>query len=394
MEREYFKPGNMLYPVPAVMVSVKRPDEKPNIITIAWAGTVCSDPAMVSISVRKSRYSYDIIKETGEFVINLVNRDLVYACDYCGVKSGRDVDKFREMNLHEQPSREVGVPGIEESPVNIECRVEQVVALGSHDMFIARVVAVGVNKKYMDATGRFHLNSTGLVAYSHGEYYELGNLLGKFGYSIAKEKTKKKLETIKASETKERLDRQFDFIREIDKEKFIGRQTYLTDGVRKENDSEHAWHMAIMAYLLKEYANENVNVEKTMMMLLVHDLVEIDAGDTYAYDEEGKKTQRQREEKAADRIFGLLPDDQNQIIRELWEEFEKWETPEAKFAHTMDNLQPMMLNASTKGKAWEEHDVVVEQVLRRNEKSSMGSQTLWEYAYENFLVPYFGKLDK
>jgi len=394
MEREYFKPGNMLYPVPAVMVSVKRPDEKPNIITIAWAGTVCSDPAMVSISVRKSRYSYDILKETGEFVINLVNKDLVFACDYCGVKSGRDVDKYKEMHLHEQPSKEVSVPGIAESPVNIECKVEQFVPLGSHDMFIARVVAVGVDKKYMDDSGRFHLNSTGLVAYSHGEYFELGNLLGKFGYSVAKEKTKKKLDEIKTIEKFERLDKQFAFFREIDKEKFIGRQTYLTDATRKENDSEHAWHMAIMAYLLKEYSNENVNIEKTMMMLLIHDLVEIDAGDTYAYDEEGKKTQRQREEKAADRIFGILPADQSSVIRELWEEFEEWETPEAKFAHTMDNLQPMMLNASTEGKAWAEHDVVIDQVLRRNEKSALGSQTLWEYAYKNFLTPYFKLLEK
>ena len=156
----------------------------------------------------------------------------------------------------------------------------------------------------------------------------------------------------RTQEEVQRLDRQFDFIREIDKEKFIGRQTYLSDGVRKENDAEHAWHMAIMTILLSEYAGEEIDVLKTVTMLLIHDIVEIDAGDTYAYDEEAKKTQREREVKAADRIFGMLPDDQGKRFRELWEEFEARETKEAKFARTMDNLQPMMLNAATDGKAW------------------------------------------
>ena len=152
MSKEYWKPGNMLYPVPAVMVSCGREGEKPNIITVAWAGTICSDPAMVSISVRKERYSHDIIKETGEFVINLVNKRLVRATDYCGVKSGRDVDKFAETRLTPQASRYVKAPGIEESPVNIECKVTEVKELGSHDMFLAKVVGVTIDKQVYKMT--------------------------------------------------------------------------------------------------------------------------------------------------------------------------------------------------------------------------------------------------
>ncbi len=186
MSKQSWKPGNMLYPVPAVMVSCQRPGEKANIVTIAWAGTICSDPAMVSISVRPERYSYDIIKETGEFTINLVTEDLTFATDYCGVKSGRDVDKFNDMKLHECKGVNVSCPGIEESPVNIECKVKQIIPLGSHDMFIAEVVGVQISEKYMDSTGKFNLNSTGLVAYSHGEYFELGKKIGKFGYSVRK----------------------------------------------------------------------------------------------------------------------------------------------------------------------------------------------------------------
>lgn len=182
----------MLYPVPAVMVSCARPGEKPNIITVAWAGTVCSAPAMLSISVRKERYSYDIIRETENFVVNLVNRDLVYAADYCGVKSGRDVDKFREMKLTPLASQHVDAPGIEESPVNLECRVTQVMPLGTHDMFLAEIVGVTVDEKYMDEKGKFCLNETGLVSYSHGEYFELGEKLGSFGYSVKKTVSGKK----------------------------------------------------------------------------------------------------------------------------------------------------------------------------------------------------------
>ena len=186
MEREYWKPGNMLYPVPAVMVSCMRPGEKPNIVTIAWAGTVCSEPAMVSISVRKERYSYDIIRETKEFVINLTTKELTYAADYCGVKSGRDLDKFEKMHLTPSRSKTIAAPGIAESPVNIECKVVNVIELGSHDMFLANVTAVSVDPKYMDEKGKFHLNELGLTAYSHGEYFELGKKIGKFGYSVKK----------------------------------------------------------------------------------------------------------------------------------------------------------------------------------------------------------------
>lgn len=184
--KEMWKPGNMLYPVPVVMVSCGRPGETSNIITVAWAGTICSDPAMLSISVRKQRYSYQILKDTGEFVVNLVTRELVYAADYCGVKSGRNVDKFRDMKLTPLKSAHIQAPGIEESPVNLECRVRQILELGSHDMFLAEVVGVTVDKEQMDENGKFHLNDMGLVAYSHGEYFLLGEKLGKFGYSVQK----------------------------------------------------------------------------------------------------------------------------------------------------------------------------------------------------------------
>lgn len=192
MGRQFWKPGNMLYPLPCAMVTVQRPGEKPNIITIAWTGTVCTDPAMVYISVRPSRYSYDIIKETEEFVINLTTDDLVRAADYCGVKSGRDIDKFEVCGLTPIPSKEVSVPAIGESPVAIECRVEQFIPLGSHDMFLAKVLAVSIDDEYMDEKGKFHLNQSGIVAYSHGEYFELGKRDGSFGYSVRKKKTKKK----------------------------------------------------------------------------------------------------------------------------------------------------------------------------------------------------------
>lgn len=186
MKKQSWKPGNMLYPVPAVMVSCKREGEKPNIITVAWAGTVCSSPAMVSISVRPERYSYDIIKETGEFVINLVTRDLVYATDYCGVKSGRDVDKFEETGLTPCKLEHVEAPGIEESPLCIECKVTDEIKLGSHSMFLAEVAGVAVDEKYMDENGKFDLNKSGLIAYSHGEYIALGEKIGRFGYSVKK----------------------------------------------------------------------------------------------------------------------------------------------------------------------------------------------------------------
>ena len=189
----------------------------------------------------------------------------------------------------------------------------------------------------------------------------------------------------------ERLKKQLDFALEIDKEKNIFRQTHLSGHGRNENDAEHAWHMAIMTVLLAEYANEKIDVLKTVMMLLIHDLVEIDAGDTYAYDEEGKKTQREREEKAAKRIFGLLPEEQGEKLMALWEEFEAYETPEANFAHTMDNIQPVMLNDATDGKAWLEHGVHLSQILGRNKKTAEGSRELWQYAYEKMIAPNAAK---
>ena len=175
-----------------------------------------------------------------------------------------------------------------------------------------------------------------------------------------------------------RLNQQFAFIREIDKEKFIGRQTYLTDAKRKENDAEHAWHMAIMTLLLSEYANQNIDVLKTISMLLIHDLVEIDAGDTYAYDEEGAKTKDEREKKAADRIFGLLPEEQGMYLKALWEEFEAYETAEAKYAHMLDNFQPLLLNDAAGGISWTEHQVKKSQIYKRNEKVEETSATIWK----------------
>ncbi len=192
MAKEVWRPGNMLYPIPAVMVSCGREGEVPNIITVAWAGNICSSPAMLSISVRKERYSYDIIKETGEFVVNLTNRELMKATDWCGVRSGRDYDKFKEMKLTPLKSQKISAPGIAESPVNIECKVKQIVELGSHDMFIAEVMCVTVDDKYMDDKGRFDLGAADLIAYSHGEYFTLGKKIGKFGISVAKKKSKTK----------------------------------------------------------------------------------------------------------------------------------------------------------------------------------------------------------
>lgn len=188
-----------------------------------------------------------------------------------------------------------------------------------------------------------------------------------------------------------RLEQQIAFCREIDKEKFIGRQTWLTGAVRKENDAEHAWHMAVMTVLLSEYANEEIDVLRTMTMLLIHDLVEIYAGDTYAYDEEGKKTQKSRELAAADRLFQMLPEDQGEKFREIWGEFEAENTPESRFARTMDNLQPMMLNAATDGKSWADRGIRLSQILGRNKNTAKGSEVLWEYAKENFLQPNLEK---
>jgi putative hydrolase of HD superfamily len=176
----------------------------------------------------------------------------------------------------------------------------------------------------------------------------------------------------------ERLAKQIAFSLEIDKEKNIMRQTHLSGHGRNENDAEHAWHMAIMAYLLREYANEEVDITKVMLMCLIHDIVEIDAGDTYAYDSEGLATQKEREDKAKERIFSLLPEDQKNELISLFDEFEKYETPEAKFAHSMDNFQPLILNNSNEGGDWKEHGVTSKQVYGRQSKTRLGSEKIYE----------------
>lgn len=192
MSKQTWKAGNMVYPLPAVMVSMADSDGKSNIITVAWTGTICTNPAMLYISVRPERYSYHILRETGEFVVNLTTEQLAYATDYCGVRSGRDVDKFKEMHLTEEPAEHVKAPMIGESPVNIECRVVQVEELGSHHMFIAEVLAVHVDEAYMDEKGKFELANAKPIVYSHGEYYSLGKKCGHFGFSVKKKKKKKR----------------------------------------------------------------------------------------------------------------------------------------------------------------------------------------------------------
>lgn len=185
----------------------------------------------------------------------------------------------------------------------------------------------------------------------------------------------------------ERLEKQLTFCKELDKEKFIKRQTLLRDGATYEDDAEHAWHMAIMCLILSEYSNNNIDLLKTITMILIHDIVEIDAGDTYAYDYAGIQSQYEREKKAAERIFGLLPDDQRKKYISLWNEFEENKTNEAKFAHTMDNFQPCMLNNETKGKKWKDNNVRLSQILKRNGHTADGSEELWNYQLEKFIMP-------
>ena len=196
MGKDIWKPGTVIYPVPAVMVSCGTMENK-NIITVAWTGTVNSDPAMTYVSIRPSRHSHQIIKESGEFVINLVTEKLAYACDYCGVKSGRDIDKFSEMKLTAQKGENVDAPIIYESPVNIECKVKQIIPLGTHDMFLAEVVSVQVSDEYLDETGKFHFDKAKPICYSHGAYYGLGKKLGTFGYSVKKKEDTKTAKTAK-----------------------------------------------------------------------------------------------------------------------------------------------------------------------------------------------------
>ncbi|MFA5105157.1 MAG: flavin reductase family protein [Candidatus Margulisiibacteriota bacterium] len=193
MSKAVWKPGTMIYPLPAVMVTCGTYEgggdtSKSNIITLAWVGTICSEPAMCSISVRPSRYSHDIIRKNNEFVVNLTTKDLVFEMDYCGVKSGRDMDKFKKLKLTPLRAKMVKAPLIKESPVNIECRVEEIKKLGSHDLFIAKVLCIHADDKYMDKTGKFDLEKAGLICYSHGQYYCLGKKLGHFGFSVRKRK--------------------------------------------------------------------------------------------------------------------------------------------------------------------------------------------------------------
>ncbi len=178
----------MLYPLPAVLVSCADDKGNQNLLTIAWTGTVCTNPPMVYISVRPERYSYEMIRDTGEFVINLTTEELAYATDYCGVKSGRDVDKFKETGLTPIAADIVKAPMVLESPVNIECRVTEIKELGSHNMFLAEVVSVHVDEKYLDKNQKFHLSDSSPIVYSHGEYYGLGDRIGSFGYSVKKRK--------------------------------------------------------------------------------------------------------------------------------------------------------------------------------------------------------------
>ena len=224
MGKYAFKPGNMIYPVPAVLVSAADREGNTNIFTAAWTGTICTNPPMAYISVRPERYSYHMIRETGEFVINLTTKELARAADYCGVRSGRDVDKWKEMKLTPVKGREVSVPLIGESPVNIECRVTEVKELGSHHMFLAQVVAVSVDEAYMDENGRFDLNASGLIAYSHGQYRELGENLGGFGFSGQKNAKKSGKPPAKRNRQKDNRRDSNEKKRDIDRNAVVGQK--------------------------------------------------------------------------------------------------------------------------------------------------------------------------
>ena len=191
MSRKIWKPGTFVYPIPAALISCGTM-EKSNILTIAWTGIINTDPAMVYISVRPNRYSYNIIKKNKEFVINLTNKDLAFATDWCGVRSGKDYDKFKEMKLHKEKAKFVKCPIIKESPVAVECKVKEIVELGSHHMFIAEVLSIDADEKYMDDKGSFDISKCNLIAYANGGYYPLGKKIGKFGYSVQRKKKKKK----------------------------------------------------------------------------------------------------------------------------------------------------------------------------------------------------------
>ena len=193
MKKQNWKPGTLVYPLPAVMVSVGAVPEEYNIITVSWVGTICSEPAMCYISVRKSRHSHSILLKNNEFVINLTNEDLAYATDWCGVKSGKDINKFEAMKLTPQKAEVVKAPIIAESPLSIECRITQVLELGTHDMFIAEVLNIQADERFIDpATDRFKMEEAKLIAYSHGHYYKLGEEIGKFGWTVQKRQKDKR----------------------------------------------------------------------------------------------------------------------------------------------------------------------------------------------------------
>ena len=204
MSKVQWKGGTFIYPIPAVMVSCGTMEES-NIITVAWTGILNTNPAMCYISVRPERYSHDIIKENGEFAINLTTRQLVYATDWCGVKSGRDVDKFKEMKLTKEKANIISVPLIKESPVSVECKVKEIVPLGSHDMFVAEIVAIDADEKYIDEKGAFDISKCDLIAYANGGYYPLESKIGKFGYSVQKKSKTAKNSKINAKRTKNKI---------------------------------------------------------------------------------------------------------------------------------------------------------------------------------------------
>ena len=191
MSKINFKPGNMLYPIPAVMVTCGDINGKSNIITVAWTGTICTNPPMVYISVRPGRYSYNIIKESGEFAINLTTSALVKKADFCGVKTGAKVDKFKSCGFHAIPAEKIKAPLIEESPLSLECKVKQIIHLGTHDMFLAEIVGADIEERYIDSKGKLNLQQCGLAAYAHGEYFALGRKLGDFGFSVRKKNKKR-----------------------------------------------------------------------------------------------------------------------------------------------------------------------------------------------------------
>ena len=200
MSRQYWKPSNMLNPVPAVLITCRDENGKANAMTAAWAGTICSDPVMVSVSIRKNRYSHDIIEKSGEFVMCLTNRAMVRATDYCGIYSGAKVDKFDlpgQLHITEEEAKLVKAPCIKESPVCLECKVKQILELGSHDMFIAEVVSTDIDESLLDENGRLDLHKADIVAYSHGEYFTLGKKLGKFGFTSLKSEQKENLKVVK-----------------------------------------------------------------------------------------------------------------------------------------------------------------------------------------------------